>query len=33
MKLFAVLSMTTWFDMFRIKDGKLAEHWDYGTKR
>ena len=23
---------TTWFDMFRIKDGKLAEHWDYGTK-
>jgi predicted SnoaL-like aldol condensation-catalyzing enzyme len=20
-------------DMFRIKDGKLAEHWDYGTKR
>ena len=24
---------TTWFDMFRIKDGKLAEHWDFGTKR
>jgi predicted SnoaL-like aldol condensation-catalyzing enzyme len=23
---------TTWFDMFRIKDGKLAEHWDFGTK-
>lgn len=23
---------TTWFDMLRIKDGKLAEHWDYGTK-
>ncbi|MDC0598855.1 nuclear transport factor 2 family protein [Gammaproteobacteria bacterium] len=22
---------TTWFDMFRIEDGKLAEHWDYGT--
>jgi predicted SnoaL-like aldol condensation-catalyzing enzyme len=22
---------TTWFDMFRMKDGKLAEHWDYGT--
>jgi predicted SnoaL-like aldol condensation-catalyzing enzyme len=22
---------TTWFDMFRIVDGKLAEHWDYGT--
>lgn len=19
---------TTWFDMFRIKDGKIAEHWD-----
>ena len=23
---------TTWFDMFRIKDGKIAEHWDCGTK-
>jgi predicted SnoaL-like aldol condensation-catalyzing enzyme len=23
---------TTWFDMFRIRDGKIAEHWDYGTK-
>jgi predicted SnoaL-like aldol condensation-catalyzing enzyme len=23
---------TTWFDMFRIKDGRIAEHWDYGTK-
>jgi predicted SnoaL-like aldol condensation-catalyzing enzyme len=23
---------TTWFDMFRIKDGKLAEHWDFGTR-
>jgi predicted SnoaL-like aldol condensation-catalyzing enzyme len=23
---------TTWFDMLRIKDGKIAEHWDYGTK-
>jgi len=23
---------TTWFDMFRINDGKIAEHWDYGTK-
>lgn len=23
---------TTWFDMFRIQDGKIAEHWDYGTK-
>lgn len=19
---------TTWFDMFRIVDGKIAEHWD-----
>jgi predicted SnoaL-like aldol condensation-catalyzing enzyme len=24
---------TTWFDMMRVKDGKVAEHWDYGTKR
>jgi predicted SnoaL-like aldol condensation-catalyzing enzyme len=24
---------TTWFDMMRMKDGKVAEHWDYGTKR
>jgi predicted SnoaL-like aldol condensation-catalyzing enzyme len=24
---------TTWFDMFRIEDGKVAEHWDYGTIR
>jgi predicted SnoaL-like aldol condensation-catalyzing enzyme len=23
---------TTWFDLFRIKDGKIAEHWDCGTK-
>ena len=23
---------TTWFDMLRIQDGKIAEHWDYGTK-
>ena len=23
---------TTWFDMFRIGDGKIIEHWDYGTK-
>ncbi len=22
---------TTWFDMFRVANGKLAEHWDYGT--
>ena len=23
---------TTWFDMFRIEDGKIAEHWDVATK-
>jgi predicted SnoaL-like aldol condensation-catalyzing enzyme len=23
---------TTWFDMLRIDDGKIVEHWDYGTK-
>jgi predicted SnoaL-like aldol condensation-catalyzing enzyme len=23
---------TTWFDMWRIKDGKADEHWDFGTK-
>lgn len=23
---------TTWFDMFRIENGKIVEHWDYGTK-
>lgn len=23
---------TTWFDMLRIEDGKIAEHWDFGTK-
>lgn len=22
---------TTWFDMWRIKDGKADEHWDFGT--
>jgi predicted SnoaL-like aldol condensation-catalyzing enzyme len=22
---------TTWFDMWRIRDGKAVEHWDYGT--
>ncbi|WP_428102685.1 nuclear transport factor 2 family protein [Candidatus Rariloculus sp.] len=22
---------TTWFDMFRVEDGMIAEHWDYGT--
>jgi predicted SnoaL-like aldol condensation-catalyzing enzyme len=24
---------TTWFDMFRVEDGQIAEHWDYGTIR
>ena len=24
---------TTWFDMFRIENGKLAEHWDGMTKQ
>lgn len=24
---------TTWFDMFRVENGKIAEHWDYGTVR
>ena len=23
---------TTWFDMFRIVDGKIVEHWDPATK-
>ena len=23
---------TTGFDMFRVADGKIVEHWDYGTK-
>ena len=23
---------TTWFDMFRIVDGKIVEHWDSATK-
>lgn len=23
---------TTWFDMFRIQDGKIAEHWDCDIK-
>ena len=23
---------TTWFDMFRIEDGKIAEHWDPAKK-
>jgi len=24
---------TTWFDMFRIEDGKIAEHWDCAMKQ
>jgi predicted SnoaL-like aldol condensation-catalyzing enzyme len=24
---------TTWFDMFRLEGGKIAEHWDPATKR
>ncbi len=24
---------TTWFDMFRIEGGKIAEHWDPATKQ
>ena len=23
---------TTWFDMFRIENGKIAEHWDTAEK-
>jgi predicted SnoaL-like aldol condensation-catalyzing enzyme len=23
---------TTWFEMFRIENGKIVEHWDYGTE-
>jgi predicted SnoaL-like aldol condensation-catalyzing enzyme len=23
---------TTWFDMFRIENGKIAEHWDCAVK-
>lgn len=25
--------MTTWFDMFRIRDGKIVEHWDPALRR
>lgn len=25
--------VTTWFDMFRIEDGMIAEHWDCDLKR
>lgn len=24
---------TTWFDMFRVVEGKIGEHWDYGLVR
>lgn len=24
---------TTWFDMFRIENGKIAEHWDSAQKK
>jgi Uncharacterized protein conserved in bacteria len=24
---------TTWFDMFRLEDGKIAEHWDPAQKQ
>ena len=24
---------TTWFDMFRLEEGKIAEHWDPAIKR
>lgn len=24
---------TTWFDMFRVEGGKIAEHWDPATRR
>jgi len=23
---------TTWFDMFRVENGKIAEHWDCAVK-
>jgi predicted SnoaL-like aldol condensation-catalyzing enzyme len=23
---------TAWFDMFRVEDGRLAEHWDAARK-
>jgi predicted SnoaL-like aldol condensation-catalyzing enzyme len=24
---------TTWFDMFRIEGGKIAEHWDPAVRQ
>lgn len=24
---------TTWFDMFRIENGKIVEHWDSALKQ
>jgi predicted SnoaL-like aldol condensation-catalyzing enzyme len=24
---------TTWFDMFRVRDGKIVEHWDTAMKQ
>ncbi len=24
---------TTWFDMFRLEGGKIAEHWDGAQKQ
>ena len=24
---------TTWFDMFRIENGKIAEHWDPAVRQ
>jgi predicted SnoaL-like aldol condensation-catalyzing enzyme len=24
---------STWFDMWRIEDGKMAEHWDAATRQ
>jgi predicted SnoaL-like aldol condensation-catalyzing enzyme len=29
----AKVATTTWFDMFRIEDGKITEHWDCATRQ